>query len=88
MTLYATGGAEYTVNELVIDDGSTADESSEAPAVSEEPAVSSDAPAASSEAPVSSSGGTPSTGDTGLAALLIVAGLSVAGALVLRKRRS
>ena len=88
VTLYATGGAEYTVNELVIDDGSTADESSEAPAVSEEPAVSSDAPAASSEAPVSSSGGTPSTGDTGLAALLIVAGLSVAGALGLRKRRS
>ena len=38
VTLYATGGAEYTVNELVIDDGSTADESSEAPAVSEEPA--------------------------------------------------
>lgn len=88
VTLYATGGAEYTVNELVIDDGQhgrrilrSARRFGRAGCIFRRTA-------ASSEAPVSSSGGTPSTGDTGLAALLIVAGLSVAGALVLRKRRS
>ena len=88
ISLYATGGAEYTVNELSISDGKTAEESSEAPTESSEaPTTSSEAPAASSGAPASSAG-TPSTGDAGVAALVIVAGLSITGALVLRKRHS
>lgn len=88
ISLYATGGAEYTINELSISDGKTAEESSEAPTESSEaPTTSSEAPAASSGAPASSAG-TPSTGDAGVAALVIVAGLSVTGALVLRKRHS
>ena len=72
ISLYATGGAEYTVNELSISDGKTAEESSEAPTESSEaPTTSSEAPAASSGAPASSAG-TPSTGDAGVAALVIV----------------